>query len=58
MRFSFFKQLDIMDCGPTCLRMVAQHYGKTFSTPKLRELSHITRECVFMIRLYKIHKCF
>ncbi|WP_291039534.1 cysteine peptidase family C39 domain-containing protein [Dyadobacter sp. 50-39] len=26
--FPFFKQLDQMDCGPTCLRMIAQHYGK------------------------------
>ncbi len=38
-----------MDCGPTCLKMVAQHYGKTFSIPKLRDLSHITREGVSMI---------
>tara|TARA_R110001592_G_scaffold86428_2_gene254942 strand:- start:549 stop:767 length:219 start_codon:yes stop_codon:yes gene_type:complete len=29
--------------------MVAQHYGKTFSIPKLRDLSHITREGVSMI---------
>ncbi|PWL30195.1 cysteine peptidase family C39 domain-containing protein [uncultured Roseivirga sp.] len=33
-----FKQLDVMDCGPTCLKLVAQHYGKTYSIPKLREL--------------------
>lgn len=25
--FPFYKQLDAMDCGPTCLRMVAKHYG-------------------------------
>ncbi|HBE41934.1 MAG TPA: hypothetical protein DDW27_12150 [Bacteroidales bacterium] len=30
-RFPFYKQLDSMDCGPRCLRMVAKHYGKTYS---------------------------
>ena len=29
--FPFYKQLDAMDCGPTCLRMVARHYGKHFT---------------------------
>jgi hypothetical protein len=35
-----------MDCGPTCLRMVAKHYGKTYSLRDLRRKSHITREGV------------
>ncbi|MCE5345659.1 MAG: hypothetical protein LLG13_05115 [Bacteroidales bacterium] len=26
--FPFYKQLDSMDCGPSCLRMVAKFYGK------------------------------
>ncbi|NDK09134.1 ABC transporter, partial [Candidatus Gracilibacteria bacterium] len=26
--FPFFYQHDSMDCGPTCLRMIAMHYGK------------------------------
>ncbi len=38
-----------MDCGPTCLKMVAQHYGKTYSIPRLRELSYLTREGVSMM---------
>ena len=38
-----------MDCGPTCLKMVARHYGKTYGIPKLRELSYITREGVSMM---------
>jgi ATP-binding cassette, subfamily B, bacterial len=33
-----------MDCGPTCLRMVAKHYGRTVSLQKLRDLSETTRE--------------
>ena len=27
-RFVFYKQPDQMDCGPTCLRMVAKHFGR------------------------------
>lgn len=44
MRFKFYKQLDAVDCGPTCLRMVAYHYGKSFSLKFLRSKSYITRE--------------
>lgn len=35
-----------MDCGPTCLRMVAAHYGKSISGEILREKAFITREGV------------
>ena len=27
-KFPFYKQLDGMDCGPSCLRMIAKYYGK------------------------------
>ncbi len=33
-----------MDCGATCLRMIAKHYGKMFSLPDLRQVSQTTRE--------------
>jgi ATP-binding cassette subfamily B protein len=42
----FYQQLDQMDCGPTCLRMVAKYYGKSFSLQFLRERSFITRSGV------------
>jgi ATP-binding cassette, subfamily B, bacterial len=45
-RFVFFPQMDQMDCGPTCLRMIARHYGKVFSAEYLREKCSITREGV------------
>lgn len=35
-----------MDCGPTCLRMIAKYYGKHYSLQTLREYSYITREGV------------
>lgn len=38
-----------MDCGPTCLRMVAKHYGKSYSLQFLREQSFITREGVSVL---------
>jgi ATP-binding cassette subfamily B protein len=45
-RFPFFKQLDAMDCGPSCLRMIAKFYGKNFSLQTIRERSYLTREGV------------
>jgi ATP-binding cassette subfamily B protein len=37
MAFVFFRQMDSMDCGPTCLQMVAKHHGKYISLQLLRE---------------------
>lgn len=42
-------QLDAMDCGPTCLRMIAKHYGKSYSLQYLRKNSFITREGVSLL---------
>ncbi|WP_066755554.1 peptidase domain-containing ABC transporter [Crocinitomix algicola] len=44
VNFSFYNQPDQMDCGPTCLRMIAKHYGRGISLEKLRKLSETTRE--------------
>ena len=38
-----------MDCGPTCLRMVARFYGKSYSLQNLRDRCHITREGVSLL---------
>ena len=46
--FPFYRQLDYRDCGPTCLRMIAKHYGKTFSREFLRDKAGITRVGVTM----------
>ena len=48
-RFPYYHQLDAMDCGPTCLRMVAKHYGKHYSLETLRQKSFIGREGVSML---------
>ncbi|RZK10873.1 MAG: hypothetical protein EOO43_19825 [Flavobacterium sp.] len=46
--FPFYKQPDQMDCGPTCLRMIAKHYGKNFSLQRLREIAGIKRKEVLL----------
>ncbi len=50
-KFPFFKQYDAMDCGPSCIRMIAAFYGKSYSLQKLRQLAHITREGVSLLGL-------
>ena len=44
--FQFYRQLDQMDCGPTCLRMIAKHYGRSYQVDYLRKKANITREGV------------
>lgn len=45
-KFPFYKQLDQRDCGPSCLRMVAQFHGRMLSQEYLREKAFLTREGV------------
>lgn len=47
--FPFYHQLDTMDCGPTCLRIVAKYYGKNYTLQKLREKCYINREGVSLL---------
>ena len=45
-RFPFYRQLDQMDCGPTCLQMIAKYHGRTYALGYLRDHSYIDREGV------------
>ncbi len=45
------RQLDIMDCGPACLKIIAKHYGKFYSLQYLRDKCGITREGVSILDL-------
>lgn len=47
--FPHYLQLDSADCGPSCLRMIARHYGRTYTLETLRERCFITREGVSML---------
>lgn len=47
--FPFYKQLDQMDCGPTCLRMIARHFGKHYTAQTLRDRAQINKEGVSLL---------
>ena len=47
--FPYYQQLDSMDCGPSCLRMIAKYYGRSYSLQNLREKCYITRQGVSML---------
>lgn len=37
IRFPFYQQKDAADCGPACLRMIAEHHGKHYTMDTLRQ---------------------
>ena len=43
-KFPFYKQADLKDCGPTCLKIISKYYGKNVSIQELRDLSETTRQ--------------
>jgi hypothetical protein len=49
MNFPYYKQLDAMDCGPSCLRMVAKFYGKNYTLQALRNKAFISKSGVSML---------
>ncbi len=38
-----------MDCGPTCLRMVARYYGKHYNTDGIRQVAGYSKEGVSLL---------
>lgn len=49
MPFTFYKQLNAMDCGPTCIRMVAKHYGKHYNADTLRQKAGFSKAGVSLL---------
>lgn len=49
MSFPFYKQLNAMDCGPTCLRMVSKYYGKRLQTAKIRQSAGFGKDGVSLL---------
>ncbi|MEN0007050.1 MAG: cysteine peptidase family C39 domain-containing protein, partial [Bacteroidota bacterium] len=49
MGFPFYQQLDAMDCGASCLRMVARHFGRYYSLEYLRELTYMGKQGVSLL---------
>ena len=50
-RFPLYRQLDYMDCGPTCLRMVARFYGQHYSLEALREKTFMGKQGTSLLSL-------
>ena len=48
-RFPLYTQHDMMDCGPTCLRMIAEWHGRKYTLQKLRELCFYTNNGVSLL---------
>lgn len=51
MKLNLVKQLDSMGCGPSCLKMVSQFYGKNYPIDWLKEQMYITREGVSLLAI-------
>jgi|SRR5665213_431927 len=49
LNFTFYKQLNAMDCGPTCLRMVAKHYGRHYNADTLRRIAGYNKQGVSLL---------
>lgn len=49
MTFPFYRQLGLKDCGPSCVKMIAQYFGRNYSIEYLREKSRIVRTGVSML---------
>jgi len=50
-KFKFFRQLESLDCGPTCLKMISYYFGKLYTANYLREICYATRSGVSMAGL-------
>ncbi len=49
--FPFHKQTDPTECGPACLRIIAEYYGKPCSMEYLRELCSLKSNGTSIFRL-------
>jgi ATP-binding cassette subfamily B protein len=47
--FPYYHQLGLKDCGPACIKMVAQYFGRSYNIDYLREKSHIIKTGVSML---------
>ena len=47
--FQTYSQLDAMDCGPTCIRMVAKFYGRNLSAQELRDAAELSKDGVNLL---------
>lgn len=48
------KQCDVMDCGPSCLAMVAGYYGLQINREDLRHSCSLGKEGVSLLAISKV----
>lgn len=48
-KFPHIEQPDSMECGATCLRMIARYYGKEYGAETMQQLCVVTREGVSLL---------
>ncbi len=53
-KFTFIRQIDSIDCGAACLRMIFKYYGKFFLSKTIYEKSYISRQGLSMLSLKQI----
>lgn len=54
MSFSFYKQFDIMDCRPTCVRIITKYYSKARTQQSLRDICQIQKGRGSLLRISKV----
>ncbi|QZE14966.1 peptidase domain-containing ABC transporter [Halosquirtibacter laminarini] len=52
-KFPFHKQLDAMDCGPACLSMISQYYGRKYSIDFIRQHAFLNKDGVSLLGISK-----
>lgn len=49
--YPFYRQPDTMECGSTCLRMVAKYYGKEYSLKTIQQLCTVSHDGVSILSI-------
>jgi len=39
----YIRQLEMTDCGPTCIQMIAAYYGKRYSVRTIKQFCDVTK---------------
>ncbi len=49
--YPIYKQLDSMDCGAVCLRMIAAYHGANYSLEQIRGQMHLDKDGVSLLNI-------
>ena len=49
----FIQQRDAVDCGPSCLAMIAKYYGRQINREQLRNIFSISKDGVSLLAISK-----